>query len=209
MTTKAFRAALCINSSNVYTIGEARSRLYRRFCIICCVLFSVDLFHLISTTVSNNRFYFFGGAPLQQQTELQLLFGCCQQQTDKLVVEEPPTIDLWFHMSDFNIGEGRFPVYTDWLICIHFFLFLQRQRTPLQTQSLLSLPGEYARMQWRDRFARFWSRTWCFHVDFRTMICFFSPSLQRFHFFTMKGFRNCVIAYLVPFRNRPAVLSGF
>ena len=84
MTTKAFRAALCINSSNVYTIGEARSRLYRRFCIICCVLFSVDLFHLISTTVSNNRFYF-GGAPLQQQTELQLLFGCCQQQAEKLV----------------------------------------------------------------------------------------------------------------------------
>ena len=85
MTTKAFRAALCINSSNVYTIGEARSRLYRRFCIICCVLFSVDLFHLISTTVSNNRFYFWG-APLQQQTELQLLFGCCQQQAERLVV---------------------------------------------------------------------------------------------------------------------------
>ena len=112
-------------------------------------------------------------------------------------------------MSDFNFGEGRFPVYTDWLICIHFFSFLQRQRAPLQTQSLLSLPGEYARMQWRDRFARFCSRAWCFHVDFRTMICFFSPSLQRFHFCTMKGFRNCVIAYLVPFRNRPAVLSGF
>ena len=84
VTTKAFRAALCIHSSNVYTIGEARSRLYRRFCIICCVLFSVDLFHLISTTVSNNRFYFWG-APLQQQTELQLLFGCCQQQAERLV----------------------------------------------------------------------------------------------------------------------------
>ena len=88
VTTKAFRAALLINSSTVPTPLEwlvlGCIGVFASFAVFYFLWIYFILFQLISTTVSNNRFYFWG-APLQQQTELQLLFGCCQQQAERLV----------------------------------------------------------------------------------------------------------------------------
>ena len=82
MTTKAFRAALFINSSNVPTPLEwLVLGCIGVFASFTLIYFSVYLFQLLFPTTP-----FLGGAPLQQQTEFQLLFGCCQQQADRLVV---------------------------------------------------------------------------------------------------------------------------